>query len=251
MASFKPKLLFYDIETSPMLVETFGLKNQNHSINQIRRPGGVMCFAAKWYGEKKIHFHSVWDDGLEGMLKAMHDLWGQSEAVCGYNNTSFDNKKMKGQFFLNGMDPPPPVASIDLYRAVASNFSFDSHKLDYVCSLLGIGNKVQTGGLELWTDVIAGCEKAQRKMKRYNIQDVRLTEQLYHKIRPFINNHPHLGIGNSDGCPACGSLNAMKNGNTYTRCYITQQIVCRDCGHYYKGARKRRQVRDLGGVDGG
>jgi hypothetical protein len=56
-------------------------------------------------------------------------------------------------------------------------------------------------------------------MERYNKQDVRLTEKVYKKLRPFIKNHPHLGTGNSDACPACGSLNVQKRGHAFTRSF--------------------------------
>lgn len=245
MASFKPKILFYDIETRPMLVEAWGLRDQNIALNQVREFGGVMCFAAKWYGQKKIHFHADWKGGHEEMLAAMHGLWSEADAVCGYNNDRFDNKKMRGEFVRHDMEPPPPVASIDLYKTVAQQFSFDSHKLDHVSRLLGIGSKVKHEGHELWTRVLAGDEKAQRTMERYNRQDTKLTEALYDKLRPYIKNHPHLGIGNSDACPACGSLNVQKRGYAFTRCFEVQRLQCQDCAHWYQGKRSKRKVRDV------
>ena len=245
MASFKPKILFYDIETRPMVVEAWGLRDQNFSLGQVREFGGVMCFAAKFYGERKIHFHADWKDGHKGMLEAMHALWSQADAVCGYNNDRFDNKKMRGEFVRHDMEPPPPVASIDLYKTVSQQFSFDSHKLDHVSQLLGIGCKVKHEGHELWTRVLAGEEAAQRKMERYNRQDTKLTEALYEKLRPYIKSHPHLGIGNSDACPACGSLSVQKRGYSFTRSFEVQRLQCTDCSHWYQGKRTKRKVRDV------
>jgi hypothetical protein len=139
-------MLFYDFETRPMVAEVWGLYDQNIGLNEVREFGGVMSFAAKWYGEAPVHFHSEWGDGLEAMLQAMHRLWSEAGAVCGYNNFRFDDKKMRWQFIKAGMEPPPPVASIDLYKTVSQKFSPDSKKLDHVASELGVGTKIKHEG---------------------------------------------------------------------------------------------------------
>lgn len=251
MANVTPKVLFYDIETRPIVAEVWGLRDQNIGINQIREPGGVICFSAKWLGKPTVQFYSDWTCGHREMLEAMHRLWGEADAVCGYNNDSFDNKHMRGEFIKADMLLPPPVASIDLYKTVRSQFRFDSNKLDFVSQQLGIGNKVKHQGHSLWTEVLSGDEKAQKMMERYCKQDAKLTEALYKKLRPYIANHPHLGIGNSEACPSCGSLSVQKHGHRYSRSYITQRLQCQDCGHWFKGASKRRPTRDVFTDNGG
>jgi DNA polymerase elongation subunit (family B) len=247
------KVLFYDIETRPIVAEVWGLRDQNIAINQIREPGGVLCFSAKWLGKSEVMFFSDWTTGHKEMLEAMRRLWGEADAICGYNNDGFDNKHMRAEFIKNDIDPPPPVASIDLFKTVRSQFRFDSNKLDFVSRQLGIGKKVQHQGHSLWTEVLQGDPRAQKMMERYCKQDARLTEALYKKLRPFIANHPHLGVGNSEACPACNSLAVQKHGHRYSRCYKTQRLQCQDCGHWFKGKAERRVVRDvftdLGGGD--
>jgi hypothetical protein len=245
------KILFYDIETRPMVAEIWGLRDQNVGLNQIREFSGTICFSAKWLGKSNVMFYSDWTCGHRPMLEAMHSLWSQADAICGYNNDKFDNKKMRGEFIKEGLEPPPPVASIDLYKTVRSQFSFDSNKLDHVAQMLNLGSKVKHQGHELWSLVMEGDTKAQRTMERYCKQDAKLTEKLYKKLRPFIPNHPHLGGGNSDACPACGSLSVIKNGHRYTRCHVVQRLQCQDCGHWYKGAAKRRPTRDIATEHGG
>ena len=58
------RILTIDIETKPMTVYSWGLFNQFHSIDQIVDHGGLLCFAAKWMGDKEVLFYSEWDDGL-------------------------------------------------------------------------------------------------------------------------------------------------------------------------------------------
>ena len=64
------RLLFFDLETSPNLVYTWGLFNQNIGINQIVEPTRVLCFGAQWLGESKVHFRSVHHNGREKIGRA-------------------------------------------------------------------------------------------------------------------------------------------------------------------------------------
>ena len=105
-----------------------------------------------------------------------------------------------------------------------------SNKLDHVSQELGIGKKTSHQGFELWQACMNNDSKAWKLMKKYNINDVKLTEELYDKVKGWVkttfnfNEHSESMV-----CPNCGSHNVTKNG-TYkspTRAY--QKYVCNDC----------------------
>lgn len=52
------KILLLDIETSPNVAHVWGLWQQNVGTNQLLEASEVMCWAAKWYGEKDVAFMS-------------------------------------------------------------------------------------------------------------------------------------------------------------------------------------------------
>src|SRR5690606_9823529 len=52
------KVLTLDIETRPNLAHVWGLWQQNVGLSQIVERGHVMCWVAKWYGEKDPIFMS-------------------------------------------------------------------------------------------------------------------------------------------------------------------------------------------------
>lgn len=235
----KPRILFFDIETRPMLAEVWGMFDQNIGLNQVREFGSTICVGAKWSDSKEVMFFSDWQHGHRGMLEAIHALWSEADAICGYNNNKFDNKKLQGEFLKEGMPPPPPASSIDLYLTVRGQFGFDSNKLDHVASLLGLGNKLKHDGHTLWSSVLQGCPKAQAKMERYCKQDVRLTERVYHKLRPYIRNHPHLGYTSPVACGACGSYRTQKRGVRRTKASIIERIQCQNCGSWLDGRRSK------------
>src|SRR5688572_1525435 len=77
------RLLTIDIETRPIEARTWGLWGQNIGINQITNPGGLLCFAAKFHGERRVHFHSAWDDGEKPMARSLHNLFDEADAIAG------------------------------------------------------------------------------------------------------------------------------------------------------------------------
>jgi hypothetical protein len=111
---------------------------------------------------------------------------------------------------------------------------FICNKLDYIAPLFGLGHKVKHPGLEMWIDVLNGCPKAQRKMAKYCAGDVRLTEDLFNRVKPYIRNLPRLRSGSS--CP-CGSNNTQHRGFNYSRHFKTQRIFCLDCRGWSAGQR--------------
>lgn len=237
------KLLVLDIETYPNTVYTWGLFDQNVALNQIVEPGGILSFAAKWVGDKAVTFASVHDTTERGMLKEAHRLLSEADAVIGWNSAAFDIKWLQGQFMKHGMAPPEPFKQIDLLRTVRQQAKFASNKLDHVAQYLGIGSKAQTGGFELWKACMAGDDKAWRTMRKYNIQDVRLTEEVYLKLRPWVKNHPNISAySGEECCPKCGGHKHQRRGTfeTATRNYAKYQCVTRlptggVCGAWFRG----------------
>lgn len=228
-----PRILVIDIETGPNLAWVWGLWDQNVSLNQLEEASHVMCFAAKWVGERKVSFWSEHHDGRDDMIAAAWRLLDEADAVVGYNSRGFDVKHLHREFVLADMPPPSPHKDIDLLTVAKSRFKFVSNKLDHVAGELGVGSKLKHQGFDLWRRCIDGDENAWRTMKRYNVQDVRLTERVYYRLLPWIKNHPHPGLygGDSDGCPNCGGVlerTAGKTTNTASRVY--DLLRCVACG---------------------
>jgi uncharacterized protein YprB with RNaseH-like and TPR domain len=238
-ANDQPRILFLDIETRPIVAEVWSLRDISHiGLNQVREFGGTICVGAKWGGKKKVELFSDWEHGHRGMLQAIHGLMSEADAVCGYNSDRFDIKKLKGEFVKNAFPPPKPITSIDVFKVVRREFSFDSHKLDHVADLLGVGRKVQHEGHGLWMKVGRGDEKAQRMMERYCKQDVRLLERVYDKLLPWMTTHPKLRIDRGT-CHKCGSPNLTSQGWKPAVQSRVQSLKCSDCGGWQQGRREK------------
>jgi len=175
-----------DIETTPMQVYTWGLWDQNIGINQIIKHTEMMCFGAKWLGQKKVTFKSVHHDGKQNMLETLHEMMDQADVLIGWNSAAFDHKHIRREFLEAGLEPPKPTKDLDLMTVVKANFLFPSNKLDYVAQKLGVGAKVKHSGFELWIDCMDGKDSAWREMKKYQIQDVELLDKLYNVLLPWL-----------------------------------------------------------------
>lgn len=241
------KILLLDIETAPHRVYAWGLYDQDINPKNIIEPGYTLCYSAKWLHEKSIQFDSIHQNSSKKMIVGAGKLLEEADAVVHYNGSRFDIPTLNREFILLGMDPPSGFKEIDLLRVARQRFRFPSNKLDYVAQALGLRGKIQHKGMDLWKECMDGDEKAWRTMERYNKHDVRLLEQVYNKMLPWIKNHPNHGLYmNSDRpvCKNCGSVNVKKNGTDYTGVGKYQRYKCTACGAPMRGATLQNSLAE-------
>lgn len=232
------KILLLDIETKPLTVYAWGLWKQNINISHIIDSSGMLCFAAKWLGESKVHFHSVENDGINLMLEKAHALLSEADAVVHYNGSRFDIPVLNKEFLLADMSPPSTYQQIDLLKTARQRFRFPSNKLDFIANTLGLGKKLKHAGFDLWIQCMAGDADAWKEMEKYNIQDVLLLEKVYHKLLPWIVNHPsHSVHANNDCCTNCGSVHLQRRGFAFTNSMKYQRYQCNSCGSWMRSKK--------------
>ena len=239
----KQRAFCFDVETSPHLSYHFGLRNIFIKPEQIVDESKVITWAGKFLGERKMYFRSIWDHGKEAMLE---DLWlclEEADVVIGFNSNSFDIKRVDAEFIKDGMQPYSPVQTVDLYRQAAKRFGFTSNRLKHILKDLELSPKLEDNAdMKLWIDACLGDTSAQLRMKKYNIQDVRSTEELYYRLLPWMNNLPNAGlfvddVGDQPTCPHCGSHRVNKHKVRRTKVRVYQQYQCQDCGSYSRGRK--------------
>ena len=233
------KILALDIETAPNTAHVWGLFKQNIGINQIQETGRVMCFAAKWYDEKKIHFWSEHKDDHRSMIEMAHTYLDEADAVLSFNGQSFDLPTLNREFLKYDLDPPSPYRHIDLLLVAKKRFRFASNKMDHLASELGVERKLEHKGHELWTECMAGDKKAWREMERYNRQDVVVLEQLYNRMVPWIDSHPNHALygprPDAPTCTNCGSIDVHSRGVQHNKAHSYARYQCNFCGTWMRG----------------
>jgi uncharacterized protein YprB with RNaseH-like and TPR domain len=185
------KILMLDIETAPNLVAVYQLKQTYINPKYIMAHGYVLCFTAKWKGKKETFFAKSPDGHLK-MLRSIHKLLSEADAVVHYNGKKFDIPTLNAEFLMHGLSPIEGMVQIDLFLLVRRMFNFPSYKLDYVCPRLGLGGKAQHSGWDMWKACMdklhEGHDKAWTTIERYNRQDVVLLERLYSKVSPWFSS---------------------------------------------------------------
>ena len=241
----KAKVLYLDIECSPNIADVWGLWDQNVGLSQLKQSSRIIGFGyrwntkkrARWIGEDKVSRHV--------MLLAAHHLCDEADIVVTYNGNSYDIKVLNAEWVKEGITPPSPFKSIDLYRVVAKNFRFPSKKLAYVAQQLIGDTKIAHSGHDLWN----GCldpnvdvetrRAAWTMMSKYCRQDVDLLVPLHEALTPWLSDTANLAFLNQQhsGCPKCGSTTLVKRGFHYTPTRKYQRYKCNGCGGWTRGTK--------------
>jgi hypothetical protein len=234
----KLKILFFDLESSPLTAHVWGLWQQNVSLNQIIDTSSVLCYSAKWLGDKKVVYDGVnkykGKDARKKMLLSVHKLLDEADVVVTWNGKSFDIPTMNKEFILHGMAPPSPYKQLDLLQVARKQFRFASNKLDFVSKALDLGSKRDHEGFMLWVKCMKGDKKAWATMEAYNKQDVVLLEKVYYKLLPWIPQHPTVST-KEESCPVCGSHHLQSRGTATNKTGTYRRFQCQDCGSWSSG----------------
>jgi uncharacterized protein YprB with RNaseH-like and TPR domain len=211
-------------------------------MDQIIEPSRVICWSARWYGEKKTMFASEYHDGRQAMLQGMWDLLDEADIVVGYNSNSFDIPWIEGEFIVEGFKPPSPFQKVDLMRQAKQHMRLLSRKLDYLSLRLLDDRKVAHTGFSLWRDCLMGDEAAKAKawatMKKYAIKDTALLPRLYDILLPWIKV-PNVAVYAGDAeerCTSCTSQRLERRGLARTATGNYQRYQCQDCGKWSRGS---------------
>lgn len=235
------KVLFWDIETAPMICATWGLFNQDIGYNQLIQDWYMLCAAWRWQGKRKIETVSILEGDFDKditndyvIVEKLHEILSEADVLVGHNGDNFDLKKFNARALYHGFDPLPPIATVDTLKVARKHFKISSNRLDYLGTFLNVGNKVSTPK-GLWMNALKGDEKAIKTMVRYNKGDIILLEDVYNRLLPYMDKHPNrnlfIGEGQKPVCPKCGSSDLTMQGTKIsTRLGTRQQYKCSACG---------------------
>lgn len=230
-----PKILIFDIETSPMRAYVFSRWKQNIYLDQTISEWFTLSWSAKWLFSPEIMSSRLTGDEVkhESDGRIVAELWkliDEADIVVAHNGVSFDEKKINARFLLNGLPPASPYQIIDTKLIAAKQFGFSSNKLDALAGYFGLKCKMDTD-FELWARCMDGDEKALEYMEEYNRHDVELLEEVYLRLRPWIKAHPNVALyieSEVPVCSACGSEHLTYAGEYYTQTgrYDTYRCSC-------------------------
>jgi DNA polymerase III epsilon subunit-like protein len=233
-----PKILLFDIEMLMMEVYSWGLYDQYISPDNIIKGKSILSWSAKWLFESRVYSEVLTPEQAinrddSSILGTLWDLLNEADIVVTHNGNRYDIKEINFRFIVNGFPPPMYYRSVDTLAVARAYFKFPSNKLDEINKSLGLSQKIHTN-YELWKRCAVGERQALKEMVTYNIQDVSALEETYVTLRPWMKNHPNIGIyyvnADKDVC-SCGSTDLKFDGSTYdTNKGRYKSFRCSSCG---------------------
>jgi hypothetical protein len=171
------------------------------------------------------------------MVKHIHALLSEADAVVHYNGRKFDIPTLNKEFLLHGLTPPSPYAQIDLLTTARSKFRLASNKLDFVAQQLDLGKKTEHKGHELWLGCMNKDAASWKVMEKYNKNDVVLLEKVYDRLLPWIKGHPNRSShSHTLCCPTCASQDYQSRGTYKTKLGEYGRFQCKGCGSWFRGS---------------
>lgn len=242
-----PRILILDVETAATLAYCFGRFNINLSQDNIHTEGGfILCACWRWYGEGVTYAtHLSSEDVRKGndksAVKVLWDAIEQADAIVAHHGKAFDHKVIQARVLANGLPPLPTVKVLDTKLIAKKYLKLPSNKLDSIGEYLGLGRKLDTGGISLWADVQSGDRQAMNKMVEYCAQDVDLLHDVFDTVRKlgFANDVVNAAIYYEDEdtrCTVCGSTDIEPTGRIVTTGVgAYDEYRCSNCGGVHRG----------------
>jgi DNA polymerase elongation subunit (family B) len=234
-----PKVLLLDIETAPLEALLWRLKTDYVPASMLTRDNWYMLsWSAKWLLEDKMMNDvatpkEAIEEDDERISLSLWNLVDEADIVISHNGKNFDHKMLNMRWMINGFSPPSPYRIIDTYQVARANFTLPSFSLNFIAHILGLGEKLKHEGVGMWKKAMMGDEKALKHMLDYNDRDVWVLEDVYLVFRPWIKNHPSMGVyleTETPVCSACGSPNLEEAGFYRTNVSKFKNFRCKECG---------------------
>jgi DNA polymerase elongation subunit (family B) len=245
MNKLNKKRLFFDIETSPNIGFFWqsGYK-LNIPYDNILKERAIICICYKWEGDDKVYSLN-WDKNQDdkAMLEKFIAVANEAYELVGHNGDRFDLPWIRTRCLFHGIPCFPNYTTIDTLKQARSKFRFNSNRLDYIAQYLGVGEKSETGGFDLWKDIVLNNSQiAMKTMIDYCKNDVVILEKVFQHIKNYVPHKSHFGVletGEKTSCPECGSEDLRHSQTRYSAAGTPRvQVQCNDCHKYHTVANR-------------
>lgn len=238
-----PKILFFDIETSPVLAWIWraGPKVRiGHDQIKAGMKSDIICICWKWQGSSRVYQldWGVKNQNSASMINEFTKEIEKADVAIAHNGVSFDVRHINTQRLLHEQRPISWPVIEDSLSQFRKYFYLPSYKLDFLAKLLAGAGKSKMV-FQDWIDIVEGKSiRALEKMVKYCKKDVVLLEKVFNKAEAFFRpkTNAALIIGNERyDCPRCGSNKTIFCGYRRTLARTYRRKVCNECGTTYVG----------------
>lgn len=229
------KILFYDLET--------------YGHDFAANLGFITCASYKWLHEDKVHTitrknPSKWTRTPENdrdICVKMAEVISKADVIVTWNGTDFDQRFLQARMLHWGLGMLKVDGHEDLLKTARKRLKMRPRSLGEVGRFLGCTEQKQAVSKEVWLATGRGDPNALKEWLSRCESDVRLLEEIYHKLGPLSTTHPnvsHTDI-NSGKCSFCGELKLTKQGRKYALRHYRIQYQCTKCHKWQTGSPKK------------
>lgn len=245
MNKLNKKRLFFDIETSPNIGFFWqsGYK-LNVPYSNIIKERAIICICYKWEDDDKVYSLN-WDKDQDdkSMLEKFITVANEANELVGHNGDRFDLPWIRTRCLFHRIPCFPNYTTLDTLKQSRSKFRFNSNTLNYISQYLGVGEKSETGGFDLWKDIVLNnSQTAMKTMVEYCKNDVIILEKVFHHLKNYVPHKSHFGVlstGEKSSCPECGSEDLRYSKTRYSAAGTPRiQVQCNDCHKYHTVANR-------------
>lgn len=254
-----PKILIFDLETSPELGYVWGRFKQFLAPVQVEQRSYLLTWSAKWLGEKEVLWDAIpnyrpspegkykEDDDLE-VVTSIWRLLDECDVAVAHNGLRFDFPYLNSRFAYHGLGMPSPYKAVDTCKIAKKYFRFPANSLKELGIYLGIETPKLDTDFQLWIDCMHGLMGAWDYMVEYNKFDVKLLEEVYLRIRPYDKSHPNLGLYyEEDGQVRNPTTGAVVAGPVDGKLAYTASsafpIYQGEDGHVFRSSKRTKSVK--------
>jgi DNA polymerase elongation subunit (family B) len=212
------RILLFDIETSHLKADF----------------GHLICIGWKFLDEKRVYCPTILDhpgvDCIDDrpLLREFIRAYNTADMIVTYFGKGFDSKFLNAKVLGYGLRPLPPLPHVDLYFTVKANLALSRKSLGNVGYHLRLPTEKSPVEGRIWTKAAIGNPAAVRYCKRHCVADVRLLEEAYLKLRPYVRTHPR--VNGWEPCRYCGADKLQARGYAITALKGRQQrLQCQSC----------------------
>jgi len=216
------EILVWDLETS-----TFGFKANS---------GFVLCATIKKLGKLVEIFKrdNMRPDPLNDrkLVIQIYNRLRDADMWVTRNGRWFDIPFLNSRLLHWGLPPLPSMPHFDTCEASFKRLKI-KNSLEAVGEFLGCRTKKYKVSFDEWVRAYAGSEKSLAKIVKHGINDTRLTEEVYLKMRPLGYKHPNIALINEDGrqCPVCGKKGTLQSRGWHpAKVNRARRYQCTSCG---------------------
>lgn len=234
----KPQVLFYDLECTLSKSYHFGQYKQNLSVKQQVQEGHLLSHAWAWGDSEVVGSiltrEEVLNHDPERLVLEAWSLLDNADVVVAHYGKKFDIPKLNGYFLKYGLQPPSPFKVVDTKEISSKKFLLPFNSLEYLAKALGVQQKIDNSGIQLWIDCDQGKQEALDEMLAYNIGDIEALRDIYHRLITWDNNGVNMALYNDEHtalCTHCGSddITSLDGKYAYTAQRKYSLFRCNSC----------------------